>query len=229
MIIGLFILISCSEMDNYSFDKMESQQSVILPSMAPDQWLLAHIDVETTGLLPGYHEMIDIGIAMTDLEGNIIDTLFLRIMPNHPERLSPKAFEVNAFNVNRWKKLRALKPNDAVDSIISFHHRSANDKNVLMIANNCHFDLSFIDHLFRSANKTWRELYFYYVLDIPSIAWGLGLRGLNNDEIIRYYNIADEPHTAEQHTGITGAMLNVRLYKALLRYRKEHLKPVYNK
>jgi len=32
---------------------------------APDQWLLAYIDVETTGLLPGHHEMIDMGIVMT--------------------------------------------------------------------------------------------------------------------------------------------------------------------
>ena len=32
---------------------------------APDQWLLAHIDVETTGLLPGHHEMIDVGNVMT--------------------------------------------------------------------------------------------------------------------------------------------------------------------
>jgi hypothetical protein len=39
------------------------------PSEAPDEWLLAFVDVETTGLIPGYHEMIDIGIVMTDLDG----------------------------------------------------------------------------------------------------------------------------------------------------------------
>ena len=74
---------------------------------------------------------------------------------------------------------------------------------------------------------TWRELYYYYVLDIPSLAWGLGLRGLNNDEIIQRYNLSDEPHIAEQHTGITGALLNVRIYRALLRYRKDLLSPAY--
>ncbi len=42
------------------------------------------------------------------------------------------------------------------------------------------------------------------------------------DEIMSYYNIPDEPHIAEQHTGITGAMLNVRIYQTLIRYRKEH-------
>jgi hypothetical protein len=34
-------------------------------------------------------------------------------------------------------------------------------------------------------------------------------------ELARRLGVADEPHVAEQHTGITGAMLNVRLYQAL--------------
>ena len=65
------------------------------PNEAPDKWLLAHIDVETTGLLPGHHEMIDVGIVMTTLEGDILDSLFFRIQPANPERLSPGAKAVN--------------------------------------------------------------------------------------------------------------------------------------
>ncbi len=30
-------------------------------------WVLAHVDVETTGLDPAFHEMIDIGMIYTDL------------------------------------------------------------------------------------------------------------------------------------------------------------------
>ena len=54
------------------------------PDAAPDDWLLAFVDVETTGLTPGYHEMIDIGIVMTDLAGAELGELFLRIQPEHP-------------------------------------------------------------------------------------------------------------------------------------------------
>ena len=46
-----------TEKDESFIQKMEVK--------APDQWLLAYIDVETTGLLPGHHEMIDMGIVMT--------------------------------------------------------------------------------------------------------------------------------------------------------------------
>lgn len=66
------------------------------PTEAPDDWLLAFVDVETTGLIPGYHEMIDIGIAMTDLDGVELGSLFIRIQPEHPERTEAGARAVNA-------------------------------------------------------------------------------------------------------------------------------------
>jgi DNA polymerase III alpha subunit (gram-positive type) len=217
-----FLLFSCQEKAAVDLQTLEDLAlPVTLPASAPDDWLLAHIDVETTGLLPGYHEMIDIGIVMTRLDGELLDSLFLRIQPQHPERLSQGAFAVNAYDAKKWKEEGALSSTAAVDSLIAFHQQLVGDKHVLMVANNCQFDTAFLDHLFRSAGKTWRELYYYYVLDIPSMAWGLGLRDLTNQKLMQEYHIADEPHTAALHTGITGAMKNVRIYRALLRYRAE--------
>jgi DNA polymerase III alpha subunit (gram-positive type) len=199
---------------------------VPLPSEAPDKWLLAHIDVETTGLVPGWHEMIDIGLVMTDLEGNVIDSLFLRIQPQHAERASSGAVAVNAFNPETWKKLGAIPPDQAVDRILAFHKRIAGDKHVLMVTDNCQFDTAFLDHLFRGADHNWQEMYYYYVLDIPSMLWGLGERDLTAAELMKRYDVVNEPHIAELHTGITGAMVNVRMYRAMLRWRREMLERV---
>jgi len=126
------------EAENSFIQKMEDKAPIPHPNEAPDQWLLAHIDVETTGLLPGHHEMIDVGIVMTTLEGDILDSLFLRIQPDNPERLSPGAKAVNAFDADHWQKLGALQQSVAVDSIIAFHKRTANKKHVLMVAYNSH-------------------------------------------------------------------------------------------
>jgi len=230
IVLSVFLIFctSCSkESANYGFiDRMET---IKIPSSnplnAPDDWLLAHIDVETTGLLPGYHEMIDIGLVMTDLKGQILDSLFLRIQPLHPENMSEGAYNVNAFDPEKWKSLGALSPVAAVDSILSFHKRVAGDKAVLMVAYNCQFDAAFLDHLFRTANQTWREMYHYFILDIPSMAWGLGLTDLSSEKLMSLYDIKDEPHVAELHTGITGAMANVRVYRGLLRYFDEISNP----
>lgn len=185
------------------------------PAAAPDDWLLAFVDVETTGLIPGWHEMIDIGLVMTDLEGVVIDSLFLRIQPEHPERLSEGARAVNAFDADRWQELDALPPAAALDSLGRFHRRVAEGRTVLLVAFNSWFDAAFVDHLFRSQDSSWRTLYHYFVLDIPSMAWSMGYRDLTGAELAGRLGVADEPHVAEYHTGITGAMLNVRLYQAL--------------
>jgi DNA polymerase III epsilon subunit-like protein len=187
------------------------------PDASPGHWLLAFIDVETTGLVPGWHEMIDIGIALTTVDGGVVDTFFARIQPEHPERLSPGARAVNAFDAERWKTLGALAPGAAVDSILTFHRRVAGTRPTLMVAFNSQFDAAFLDHLFRSRGSSWREMYHYFVLDLPSMAWSLGLRDLRASALTERLNVPDEPHVAEQHTGITGAMVNVRIYQALLR------------
>lgn len=186
-----------------------------VPAEEPDQWLLAHLDVETTGLVPGYHEIIDAGFVITDLAGNVLDTLFIRVIPEHPERLSPGAAKVNAFDAAKWPSLGALTTKQAVDSIIAFNKRVAGDKHVLLVAFNSQFDTAFLDHLMRREGHTWRELYHYFVLDIPSMAWSLGYRELTGQALAKRLGVADEPRVAERHTGVTGAMLNVRIYQAL--------------
>ena len=87
---------------------------------------------------------------------------------------------------------------------------------MLLVAFNSQFDTAFVDHLFRSRDRSWRELYHYFVLDIPSMAWSLGFRGLTGSSISGILGVEDKPHVAKLHTGITGAQLNARIYRALL-------------
>lgn len=89
-----------------------------------------------------------------------------------------------------------------------------------MVAFNSHFDASFLDHLFRSQGRSWRELYHYFILDLPSMAWSLGIRSLTGSSISGTLGIEDEPHIAHLHTGITGAKLNARIYRELLALTK---------
>lgn len=195
------------------------------PADDPDAWLLAFVDVETTGLVPGFHEMIDIGVILADLEGEEVDRLFLRIMPRHPERTSREAAAVNGFSVERWERLDASSPVDAVTRLLRFHRRHGAGKRILMVAHNAQFDAAFLDHLMRSAGHTRTDLYYYYVLDIPSMAWALDLRLLHGQRLADRLGIEDEPRTALEHTGITGADLNLRVYRELLRYRDPTERP----
>jgi len=54
------------------------------PGDAPGAFVLAIIDVETTGLEPGHHEMIDLGAIYTDLDGTELGRFFLCAHPPGP-------------------------------------------------------------------------------------------------------------------------------------------------
>ncbi|MDO9549297.1 MAG: hypothetical protein Q7J65_10075 [Candidatus Marinimicrobia bacterium] len=68
--------------------------------------------------------------------------------------------------------------------------------------------------------KLYRVVKSYQSPYPNSIFFKKGERDLNGQQLMAQYNIADEPHIAHLHTGITGAMKNVRFYQALLEYRK---------
>ena len=204
----------------------QAGQQLALPSDDPDRWLLGFLDVETTGLTPGYHEMIDIGLILSDLQGVEVGRLFRRIMPPHPERLSPGAAAVNAFAVDRWEGLGAVSVEQAVDEVVGFLRSTAADRRVLLTAFNVWFDAAFIDHLFRAANRDWREMHneglvSYHLLDLPSMAWSMGYRQVYGTSLATALGIEREVADPQRHTGLTGAEFNLLMYRRLLQLAGE--------
>jgi hypothetical protein len=189
------------------------------PATRPEDWRLMFVDMETTGLVPGWHEMIDVGLVLTDLSGVPTDSLYLRIQPGHPERLSPRARELNGFDAPRWRREGALRPAAAADSIILFRERAAAGKSVALVAINIAFSTAFLDGLFRDSDRSWRELFYWQTLDVPSMAWALGHREVSRFVLPAVLGVPGEPEDTHQQTGGTGASLASGLYRALLAER----------
>jgi len=181
---------------------------------------LAFIDVETTGLKPGFNEMVDIGIIIAELDGEEMARFHTRIMPKHTNRISEKAREITGFTKDRWEKFDALSNKDAVDKITDFFKKNTKGNRVILCAHNATFDVAFFDHLFRSAGKNFRETH-NSVLDLPSMAWGMGLRQLHGWKLRKYLGIENEPKATPEnpciHTGINGAEKNLSVYRKLIR------------
>ncbi|HYJ28930.1 MAG TPA: 3'-5' exonuclease [Allosphingosinicella sp.] len=190
------------------------------PDVAPDRHILAHVDIETTGLDPAFHEMVSIGMIYTDLEGAEIGRLDLRIMPPHPDRIDAGARNVNGFDPALWRREGAIGEAEAVRRIRAFHDEMRAGRTVLFTAYNVWFDQAFLTALLRRQGQEWRDLYHYQVLDIPSMAWALGLRQLGGTNLAAALGIPDETRVPTEHTGITGAAFNVSVYRALLARRK---------
>lgn len=185
------------------------------PDEQPGDWGLAILDVETTGLDPDHHEMIDIGMIYTTLDGSELDRLFLRIHPCHPKRAGEIARSINGFSEARWASLGAVEPDEAVRTILAFHDRQARDRRFILTAYNAPFDQAFLDALLSGHGASVRDLYTYFVLDLPSVAFGMGATALTNDRVAARFGIEPETDDPLEHTGLSGAEWNLALYRAM--------------
>ena len=187
------------------------------PQSDPDARVLAIIDVETTGLRPGYHEMIDIGAVYTDPHGRVLGEFFVRITPDHPDRAGDIARSINGFDEARWAALGASGEAEAAAAFIAFHEEIVGERTALFTAFNAHFDRAFVDAWLKEEGQAGvSELFTYYMLDLPSLAWGRGYRGLNGDALAEAVGVEPETSDPMQHTGQSGAAWNLAFYNALM-------------
>ena len=72
-------------------------------SLATYQRDLCFIDLETTGALIGFHEIIDIGVIRTCPKAeNVLTEWHRQIAPLYPERITTFARDLNGFSPERW-------------------------------------------------------------------------------------------------------------------------------
>lgn len=191
------------------------------PSPATEaEWGLAIIDVETTGLDPSYAEMIDIGAVYTDLEGNELGSFFSQMMPPHADRADPGAVAVNGYSAERWTRMGAPSEGKAAADFIDFHQRTAGGRKFIFVAYNTPFDKGFVDAWLKRNGSSFDALYIYMPLDLPSVAWGLGLQVLGGRQLAAALGVPEETSDPLLHTGATGAEWNAMVYRALLARRK---------
>ena len=132
---------------------------------------IAYIDLETTGLIAGHHEIIEACI----LKGDIFYHVY--VSPNHIERAHPKALEVNGYKPKLWKT--GITQKQLAASLANLL------EGCIIIAHNPNFDIEFIEFLFeehkvpigidRRAIDTITLAYIYLV--------PLGLDSLSMDSI----------------------------------------------
>lgn len=138
------------------------------------------LDIETTGLKPVLHEIIEICI-ITEEEDGSLDIYEQKIQPVNLELASKKALEINGFNHDEWCHARSFS--DCAHEIAD----RIKGKDKLIIGHNPKFDVDFIEeHLFRNALTLKRIRTF----DTASLAYEhlepLGLESLSLTAIRRF-------------------------------------------
>lgn len=166
--------------------------------MAMRDW--AAVDIETSGLDPNYHDVIEVGIAHRD------GSVWSCSLPFDESKADPKALSVNGYGQREFAQMESF---DFLAQLLTniFYHTGT-----MLVASPAHFDVGFLEALIRRNNERppWGHR---NVIDLKSYAcarFGV-VNNLKNSEISRMLNIED----TSDHTALGDAKWTRQLFAAL--------------
>jgi len=176
---------------------------------------LVIVDLETTGLDPLVHEVIDIGAVRVDQASLDIEATFsAKIAPAHIELANPIALQVNGYTPENWR--HAVDPRNGWLSFFAFGRQG------VFASYSTRFDWGFVNEAIRfyfphqEADRSREEYgpFERHLIDIPSIAWGvLGpLPKIGKDPVAIHLGIGEEK---KPHGGLNGALHALEVLRSL--------------
>lgn len=178
-----------------------------LPLAARD---LCFLDIETTGSIFGYHEIIEVGAIRTDPSGScLLGTWHRRIKPRNPERISALARTLTGFDPEAWAS--------AEDADTRFWQEfTLFVDRCVPVCHNPSFERAFITLAARAEGVQELGLDYHWI-GTESLAWPLYVRGLlpklSLASLCDYLGVGAEPCP---HRAIGGAHACRRAYLALM-------------
>lgn len=167
---------------------------------------IALTDIETTGDVPGVHEILEIGVIIFDQKTQkIIDTLDIKVKPKHLETALPIAMERNSFNEAEWANAVSLE-----EAMGIFSEKT---KGCIFSAFNNTFDWGFIAEAFQTTGVL--NQMDYHRLDVLTMAWQKGMKekaswSLKNT--CKWLELEPEP---DPHSAFNGAKTVFEVFKKL--------------
>lgn len=151
------------------------------------------IDVETTGLNPRVHEIIELGGVLVTEDGTA-GVINVKVLPERIEFAQQEALDVNGYDPEVWAR-EAVPLRAAMAQL----HRWLDGTSAMYAGHNLPFDMSFIDAAWSSLTMTPPKM-DYHTLDTASLAWPLFARrditSLSLDAVAAYCGIERKEHRA---------------------------------
>lgn len=187
--------------------------------------IIAAIDVETTGVRPGYHEIVQIAIVPLDCKFDPIGKPFNKfICPACPERIEPEAFRINGLNL---EDLNSEPSHERVADMMTEWFESLYlplTSRIIPLAHNWAFENSFLKAWLGTAELD--RIFHYLPRDAMIYALGLNdkaalvekeipFKGVGLKDLCKQFNIIN----TKPHDALADSIAEAAVYKALLSAR----------
>ncbi len=168
---------------------------------------LAFFDLETTGLNPDQHEIIEIGMVRVNQQTMEETGRFeARIMPQNLAAADPVALRINGFTKEKWSDAISL-----TDALKGFADATAGS---VLIAQNISFDWGFLRRAYEESGIELRT--DYHRLDLLSIAYAKlkpkGVISYRLQKLREYFNIPPN----EAHRALADSEMALAIFKKLI-------------
>lgn len=170
---------------------------------------IALTDIETTGLKPLKHEIIEIGVVIFDnTTFEIYGQFNFKIKPERIEDADPKALEVNGYNKKDWE--------DGMTLMKTLNFYAEATEGCVFMAHNAMFDWSFLEVASEQKNVPFK-FKTHHKIDTVSIAWAKvphnKVFSWSLKTLCSYFGIPPEPSV---HRAVNGALCTYQVYKKLM-------------
>lgn len=178
---------------------------------------LAFLDIETTGLDPYRHEIIEIGIVLAEQRSDLFGKQYLELLsehekllrPEHVETADPKALGVAKYGEREWEKAVPQKEGLLWAAEIL--------KGSVFVAQNVSFDWSFLRKAGNEYGVDFEKAVHYHKLDLASMVFGKlyhdpKLSRFTLRELTDYFGVKNE----NAHTALADARATFEVCKKLL-------------
>ena len=178
---------------------------------------LAFVDLETTGLDPFRHEIIEIGIVLAEQRADaagkqtleLISEHEMLLRPEHVETADPKALGVAKYDEHKWEKAISQKEglSRAAELLLG----------TVFVAQNVAFDWAFLQKAGNEYGVNFEKVVHYHKLDLASMVFGKlyhdpKLSRFSLRELTEYFGVKN----ANAHTALADARATFEVCKKLL-------------
>ncbi len=172
---------------------------------------LLFLDLETTGLNCGVHEITEIGaLLVSQPDFKVINTFQTKVMPTHLETATPEALAIGHFDLKKWQA-EAQPLEQALKQLGEIGQGS------ILSGFNLTFDWAFLQTAFNQVGM--EDFFYYHRFDIMSAAYvklfgkpGMGKYSLS--ECCRFFGITNKA----AHTAFADAEATYKVFLGLMNY-----------